>query len=123
MELNIDPELKAKWVAALRSGEFKQTESVLFNGSNGYCCLGVLGIVCGIPKEYLKDKALINSLDATKYNYPQGLTQFGRQWKQLAFKNDGRMSEVHNPRGEKLNFEKIAALIEQSTEPVIEKSK
>lgn len=30
-----------KWVAALRSGEFKQTTGTLQN-EDGYCCLGVL---------------------------------------------------------------------------------
>lgn len=34
-------DIKQKWVAALRSGEYEQTEGVLRNG-NGYCCLGVL---------------------------------------------------------------------------------
>jgi uncharacterized protein (UPF0128 family) len=34
-------DIKTKWVAALRSGEYEQTEGVLRNG-NGYCCLGVL---------------------------------------------------------------------------------
>lgn len=34
-------EVKDKWVAALRSGEYQQTKSVL-NDANGYCCLGVL---------------------------------------------------------------------------------
>lgn len=37
--------LKAKWIKALRSGEFKQTRGVLRRssaGSRGYCCLGVL---------------------------------------------------------------------------------
>ncbi len=35
------PEFKAKWVAALRSGEYKQTNSTL-KDRDGYCCLGVL---------------------------------------------------------------------------------
>ena len=35
-------ENKAKWVAALRSGVFTQTRSMLFNkSSGGFCCLGV----------------------------------------------------------------------------------
>jgi hypothetical protein len=35
------PELKAKWIEALRSGEYEQGDGALF--SNGkYCCLGVL---------------------------------------------------------------------------------
>jgi hypothetical protein len=33
-------EQKDKWVAALRSGEYKQTRKRLFSGK-GYCCLGV----------------------------------------------------------------------------------
>jgi hypothetical protein len=34
-------DIKAKWLADLRSGKFPQTTGVLRNG-NGYCCLGVL---------------------------------------------------------------------------------
>lgn len=37
----MNPEVKAKWVAALRSGEYKQTKDRLKDGS-GHCCLGVL---------------------------------------------------------------------------------
>jgi hypothetical protein len=35
------PEIKEKWVTALRSGDYKQTASVLRDGK-GFCCLGVL---------------------------------------------------------------------------------
>jgi hypothetical protein len=37
----MNQEVKQKWVAALRSGEFQQTKEVLKN-TQGYCCLGVL---------------------------------------------------------------------------------
>ena len=37
----MNPEVKAKWVAALRSGEYKQVEGALKKGI-GFCCLGVL---------------------------------------------------------------------------------
>lgn len=40
----MDAELKAKWVAALRSGEFEQGRSLLFSNDR-YCCLGVLACV------------------------------------------------------------------------------
>lgn len=44
----MDKELKAKWVEALRSGDFKQTQSVLHDPqNNSYCCLGVLCKVAG----------------------------------------------------------------------------
>src|ERR1700722_19140718 len=39
----MDPALKAKWVAALRSGEYKQGDGKLHNRTDdSYCCLGVL---------------------------------------------------------------------------------
>ncbi len=40
MENKLDPEFKAKWVAALRSGEYPQGKGCLKN-EDGYCCLGV----------------------------------------------------------------------------------
>jgi len=42
----MNPEIKAKWVAALRSGEYKQTTGYL-KLDNNYCCLGVL---CEVSK-------------------------------------------------------------------------
>lgn len=43
----MSPELKAKWVAALRSGEYKQGREVLRNGDQ-FCCLGVLCDIIGL---------------------------------------------------------------------------
>ena len=37
----MDAKLKALWLEALRSGNYKQTSNELFDGE-GYCCLGVL---------------------------------------------------------------------------------
>jgi len=37
----VNKEIKARWVAALRSGVYNQTRGVLHN-EKGYCCLGVL---------------------------------------------------------------------------------
>lgn len=48
----MDAQLKAKWVRALRSGEYKQTTGVLRRtdtpGLDGYCCLGVLCDLAGV---------------------------------------------------------------------------
>ena len=38
-------DVKAKWVAALRSGDYKQGTGTLLNEKNEYCCLGVLAQV------------------------------------------------------------------------------
>lgn len=38
----MDPEVKARWVAALRSGEYKQGCGQLRGCDDDFCCLGVL---------------------------------------------------------------------------------
>ena len=38
----MDAHIKDLWVAALRSGQYKQTREVLCNPTEGHCCLGVL---------------------------------------------------------------------------------
>lgn len=37
----MQPEIKTKWLAALRSGKYAQGQGKLYNGS-AFCCLGVL---------------------------------------------------------------------------------
>jgi len=37
----MNPEVKQKWLTALRSGEYKQSQQKL-KTTEGYCCLGVL---------------------------------------------------------------------------------
>lgn len=47
----MEPELKKKWVDALRSGEYKQGRTYLRRRKdNTFCCLGVLCEVAGISK-------------------------------------------------------------------------
>lgn len=40
-DMTMNPEIKARWVAALRSGEYPQGKHAL-RTAEGYCCLGVL---------------------------------------------------------------------------------
>ena len=47
-------EVKDKWLAALRSGEYKQGKNQLIDGDN-YCCLGVL---CDIHSKTVKKKGV-----------------------------------------------------------------
>lgn len=44
----MNQEIKAKWVAALRGGKYKQGEGCLNDGNGGFCCLGVLCDVQGV---------------------------------------------------------------------------
>ena len=41
MSLDMNPEIRAQWCAALRSGEYRQAQGQLRRG-DGHCCLGVL---------------------------------------------------------------------------------
>lgn len=38
----MNPEIKAEWIAALRSGDYTQGAFVLRSAKDEYCCLGVL---------------------------------------------------------------------------------
>lgn len=51
----MDAELKAKWVEALRGGDYDQAQTALRRG-NSFCCLGVL---CDVAKlgDWLKIEA------------------------------------------------------------------
>lgn len=52
----MDKELKAKWVAALRSGEYEQGVGSLYNKTrDAYCCLGVLHRVADVPDDQWVD--------------------------------------------------------------------
>lgn len=42
MSIKMNPEIKAKWVQALRSGEYKQGVGRLRSLGDEFCCLGVL---------------------------------------------------------------------------------
>ena len=44
----MNPKLKAKWIAALRSGKYAQVQGQLRQKPVGFCCLGVL---CDISPE------------------------------------------------------------------------
>lgn len=45
--------IKARWVAALRSGCYRQAAGKLHNSSDQYCCLGVL---CDVVKDELNGR-------------------------------------------------------------------
>jgi hypothetical protein len=45
----MNPEIKAKWLEALRSGKYKQAEGRL-KVNDTFCCLGVLCDISGLSK-------------------------------------------------------------------------
>jgi len=61
--------VKTKWVAALRSGEYKQGSRVLRSARNTFCCLGVL---CDLYHKEHPDAPPPVLLDAGRYAYDPG---------------------------------------------------
>lgn len=61
-------ELKAQWIAALRSGEYNQTRSALKN-NEGFCCLGVL---CDV----IDNTRWADDNQTNGYNFELGDTRF-----------------------------------------------
>ncbi len=51
----MNPEWKAKWLEALKSGEYKKAKKRLRNRNGGMCCLGVL---CDIVDNSKWDKLM-----------------------------------------------------------------
>jgi hypothetical protein len=106
----MNPEIKAKWIAALRSGKYKQGQDGLKSGDR-FCCLGVLCEVMGIPEEhdeYEGEDAFlpISARDAA------GIDSDGTLPVEVEFKDSDRYSLVDlNDAGADFNF--IADVIEK----------
>ena len=78
-------ELKAKWVEALRSGEYEQGEGALKKG-NSYCCLGVL---CSLAEREITGENRIDGLSASE-TYEAIIEMIGTpNYEQFTQRNDG----------------------------------
>lgn len=85
----MDEKLKADWVRALRSGEYKQTRGTLTDGE-GFCCLGVLCKVAGL--EIRKDGSGVEGTIPNGFcTYEPIFTLVGGHDKsaRLSMRNDG----------------------------------
>lgn len=123
-------ELKAKWVKALRSGEYQQGQGQLCtrtnDGSYSFCCLGVLEDVAGKTSRsemsingwgYLQTPELINALrskiapgdcDLDANDIQAKLVRFNDGAKLVLF-NDGSIDGMRKPK----SFKWIASYIER----------
>lgn len=120
-DLNLHPEDRPKireWVAALRSGEYSQTDGQLYSAGSddddheyipeGYCCLGVycrkvLGIAGDMKKPNNDSAEFPSDIGA---NMPISAAV----QRSLAELNDGHTLSFS--RRIKMNFEEIANLVE-----------
>lgn len=110
------PEIKARWVAALRSGEYQQGSDFL-NCQGNYCCLGVLcdlAVKDGECEWDSRGPVMRMCIDGNSVTLPQVV----REWAGLPAANprliyddiDLPVSELNDEIG--LKFPQLADLIE-----------
>lgn len=115
----MNPEIKAKWLEALRSGEYKQGKGALVEVKGDerfYCCLGVLCDLAakeGVTREADGGTLGVGFMD-------RGAVEHGilplrvQEWAGLAGPNPvvrGEALAVRNDQGE--SFDEIADVIEE----------
>jgi hypothetical protein len=114
----MNPEVKAKWLTALRSGEYEQTTGqlhrIVSHGESpaGWCCYGVLcdvAIAAGVKVIRKTDEA-VEYFDGSRALLPEAVVE----WAGLSANDPevhGRSLAHRNDNG--VPFGEIAALIEE----------
>lgn len=97
-----------KWVKALRSGKYKQTQSELQDGDS-YCCLGVVCLLAGM-KSRAKDNRLYFGKQA---DY---LPKTAQRWLGVGDMDPkiGKFSASFLNDEDSLQFDEIADLVEKN---------
>lgn len=113
--------MKEKWLAALRSGKYKQGKGALYDPvTDGYCCLGVLEHVCdGKVEMYTSAVNLHNKAMAmpTKEWYEaNGITGLeDKQYDSYGTTTEWRLAHMNDSDK---SFAEIADFIEKEVEGV-----
>jgi hypothetical protein len=118
--MKLNPDFKAKWVAALRSGDYAQAREQLIadyempDGRQALCCLGVGCVVSGIPALNLYGYALPALLHVRSWwqEYDDGDEDESARDPIVMVNGDYYTLADLNDRL-RLTFEEIADIIEQ----------
>jgi hypothetical protein len=94
-----------KWIKALRSGEFKQTQAVL-NDEDGFCCLGVACKLFIKEKDILRCDGYLDGHLPEDQNAPKWLKYINNNFLQ---KTSIRLSDMNDSD---YSFDEIADLLE-----------
>ena len=96
----MNPDEKAKWVAALRSGQYKQGRDALFNiEQNSFCCLGVL--LVAVAQRPLNKSEHYYLHDGNEFNLSHELQVA------LGSSNDGRTLSTIKKTYREANFDTV----------------
>lgn len=118
----LERNFKRRWVAALRSGKYKQTIWLLFDSeNNGFCCLGVMCALRGAKLDELDQVGLPGELPNFNelFNIDSEHTEFfseagGRAWQVPYCGEMVYLSELNDDQ--RLSFKQIANIIERSVD-------
>ncbi|HTV69288.1 MAG TPA: hypothetical protein VMF90_12195 [Rhizobiaceae bacterium] len=105
-------EMKAnrrKWVEALRSEKYRQTDSTLFN-DGAYCCLGVACVIAGLEDHDIAGIGNLSPFDSVREFY--GIRDEDGGFYSTV---DGHASLV-DANDEGVSFSEIAGIIESEPE-------
>ena len=77
--------LKSQWVAALRSGEYKQGIGALIDDGRPdapiadrlFCCLGVLGLICGTSPDEMYAESTLDEIHRADLLGPWSIEEDG----------------------------------------------
>lgn len=108
--MSMNPDVKNRWVEALRSGKYKQGQGVLRSATDRYCCLGVLSEVEG---RLLRRRSDTDEIEIWTDNGKSGCFLEESYWAAIGGSNPWqiRLSDM-NDSGE--SFYQIADYIEQN---------
>lgn len=101
----LSKKFKRKWITALRSGKYEQTQCTLKSKNHhSYCCLGVACRVAGVPANVLVDKDVPWSLGPISLKrLPPFFREHSDEMDKLTILNDGELK----------SFDEIADYIEK----------
>lgn len=107
----MNPEIKARWVAALRSGEYKQTVGAL-RDKGGFCCLGVL---CDLHSKERGERWDDFSYGGEKMLVPESVQEWSGASRspEIARSPEHEEDELSMLNDDGLTFHEIADLIEK----------
>jgi hypothetical protein len=110
----MNPQIKQKWVSALRSGEYQQTQRRLHD-ENGFCCLGVLCDLYGKEnnKEWQHNEVVGYFYENHSFSLPSSVVKWAGVEDSNPFVNGG-IDTLGGLNDKGFTFNEIAYVIEEN---------